>query len=218
MAKEQQEEQSPSPKKPAGFQPAHDWVALKAVWRTWMASGRQPWRNATELSAAQGVPFDTFQKHAARWAKELKAEIHEAKRARAAATDANRRDPLLRPGTFRNGELNEGRLSAGQTSGPPAPAGLGRGPGQSDAENLRGTRQTLLDSVGEGVDALLDEIRKGKGSARTSAVKELFDRAGLLKASENKTEETPYEGMTDEELRARVSTLYPLILPSVSGS
>lgn len=180
-----------------------------------MASGRQPWRTAEELAHAHAVPYDTFQKHAARWRKELDAEIIDAKRARGAAIDANRRDPLLASRTAPLGDQSGARLKAEASSGPPGLAAPGQALGL-DTETLRGTRQQLVDAVGEGVQGLLEEVRRGKGSARVTAINQLFDRAGLLKASENKTEETPYEGMDDEELRARASYLFTKVVPSGS--
>lgn len=182
----------------------YQWQQIKLAWQHWLASGKEPWPTLEQFAAAHEVPYWTLVKHTGAWTHERKAELKALAEAQADVLTA---ETVHNTGPARHhvaGSSKADGLSAGSLRvSPPAQAHLGQ---------LQQTHKRIVENAGLAADALLDEVLNGKGAARIGASKELLSLAGLLKPSENKAETTPYQEMTHEEIRERVTTLFPRAL------
>lgn len=180
------------------------WRELEQRYQTWMDSGKAPWPNLDQFAAAHNVSPATMRKRAAKWSAARQARIQVLAQAQEQALTAETAPAQAHPPIPDTGAVKAERLSAVQSSSPP-PFGNWDG-------GLQKTQRRLRDGADLGADALLNEAEHGKGASRIAAAKELLDRAGLLKASENKAEDTPYQGMGADELAERVHYLFPRVI------
>ena len=197
------------------FQPTvKDWPAVKAVWLDFVQGKRPDIKSLPDLAQQLAIPYGTLCKKTGRWKREEQGKLDEATALLQTQAEAFKPSKSGRPKAQTPqrqvgsaGKDARERVNASSSSSPSRP-------GFKDEYRL--ARDLGRDAMSVAMEALVEEIRNSTGAARVSAIKELFNRAGLANDLEKKDEAGPYEHEDGHVLRARLEELLGT-LPNVAS-
>lgn len=181
----------------ARFKPKHDWPTVRKAWLQWQQQGRKPEPTLQQFAMAHDVPYHSLAKHTAKWKRDIQSKQREQTQHVEVIHDGNLTVTGLKS---RTGGVKAGKANAYNTH-------------YTSKDKLRLATENIKNSVVLATEALKAEVINGTSAARIAAAKELLDRAGLLKATESKTEMTPYEEMERTDLVLRMNELFGVWMP-----